>query len=353
MNRGMRRHGFTLIELLVVIAIIAILIGLLVPAVQKVREAAARSQCENNLKQIMLAAMNYENTYKKLPPGSDVQGVGVLVYILPYIEQTPVFNNFSFRPTVYPLFYQDPFNRPASTGSATNPNPPAPPTTNPSGIYGTQPTIPVYLCPSALPPSSYQTVLMMVDYANGANGEPNDVGKSFPAGGGAGHVFSSCPGCSVLGRSNYLGIGGYYDPVYVPTYVGVFTWKSAVKISTITNGDGTSNTMGFAEYFGGWIYWAGAGGIPDGIDGASWSCGFNYTGFGTPATNPAAVPPPATATTAAGSGPYGQFSSMHTGNIINVAFCDGSVRQISPSIDFNNWVFLSGYADGHVITYQF
>ena len=103
-----RRQGFTLIELLVVIAIIAVLIGLLLPAVQKVREAAARSQSSNNIKQIALAVHNYNDAYQgKLPPMVD-QGIGaptgaglqsVFFNILPYIEQDNVYRLFVQRNT--------------------------------------------------------------------------------------------------------------------------------------------------------------------------------------------------------------------------------------------------------------
>src|SRR5437773_7818733 len=107
--RRMRSMGFTLIELLVVIAIIAILIALLVPAVQKVREAAARTQCVNNLKQIGLGLHNYHDVRKSLPPGGaddmppwgtatspSTWGAGWMAFLLPYIEQDPLFKQLQF-----------------------------------------------------------------------------------------------------------------------------------------------------------------------------------------------------------------------------------------------------------------
>lgn len=103
-----RRLGFTLIELLVVIAIIAILIALLVPAVQKVREAAARTQCQNNAKQMGLALHNFESTYKFFPPGAVSAAIprlgipagvehGAFIFLLPYMDQTQVYSMYKFN----------------------------------------------------------------------------------------------------------------------------------------------------------------------------------------------------------------------------------------------------------------
>src|SRR5436189_637583 len=91
------RSAFTLIELLVVIAIIAILIALLVPAVQKVREASARTQCINNLKQIGLAVHGYHDAYKQIPPmrnAQDDDGWTWAVLVLPYVDQVPLYENW-------------------------------------------------------------------------------------------------------------------------------------------------------------------------------------------------------------------------------------------------------------------
>jgi prepilin-type N-terminal cleavage/methylation domain-containing protein/prepilin-type processing-associated H-X9-DG protein len=193
------RRAFTLIELLVVIAIIAILIGLLLPAVQKVREAANRAKCQNNLKQVGLAAHNYESTFKFLPPGagptpsaslSANSRASVQAVILPYVEQASLYNLFDLTMDV--------------NASASNAN-------------ARLQQVPIYMCPSD--PSA----------ANQGN-----AGKS--------NYFGN------IGAQAYVA-GGESSPkagvfFYLPR-TGAQLNPKGIKITAIA--DGTSNTAMFAE----------------------------------------------------------------------------------------------------------
>ena len=232
MLRARALRGFTLIELLVVIAIIAILIALLVPAVQKVREAAARTQCTNNLKQMTLGMHNYHDSRKKLPPllGDDRGSAALpwgaagggwsnpLFWLLPYIEQDNLFKSGDMINNGGPAGTYRPWD--ASGGGSTNP-----------GVY--QKRVAVYNCPS--------------DPSADADGGTNpSIGPWKTASYGSnGQVFGTTD-------ANW----------------NLTTWYGAARFPASFQ-DGTSSTIMFAERYarcgsngGLWAYWGGDQWLP-------------------------------------------------------------------------------------------
>ncbi len=301
-----RRSAFTLIELLVVIAIIAILIGLLLPAVQKVRDAAARMSCSNNLKQITLAAHNYDAAYGRLPRGlNSVNWISSLTYLLPYIEQD----------NVYQLIPQNELNPATATtpwwGSisrgATAPM-----------ITAARTNIKTYLCPADNPENVQTGVWIAMTIAgNTLWGNYN----AMPSGNAVN-----------AGRTNYIGCDGMFGELY--PYPGVFTVDSKTKLTDIT--DGTSNTIMFGEALG-----------DTGVGTRNFA--FTWMGAGSLPTYWALPDPPQWYT----------FGSKHTG-VVQFGFGDGSFRSIrkgtgtggDPTSDWLNLQRAAGRNDGEVVDFN-
>ena len=314
MNRVRPRAGFTLIELLVVIAIIAILVGLLLPAVQKVRDAAARVECQNNLKQTSLAVFNYESAYHTLPTSTRPAGITTApriswtIGVLPFIEQQNVRNYYDL-------------------------------TTNwdsPSNLPLTSLPIKIFQCPSA--PNS-----------NRRDGDPQTNRWDIIA------VTDYAASIGISPLATNVNLTGVLQK-------GMLVKNQTVKLADIT--DGLSNTLMIVESAGRpQIYQLGraVGSVPaQKINGGGWarpasdldflpstpdgstfpgSCAVGCTnGFDYPVY---AAPPFGTEGTSA---PY----AFHTG-VINAAFGDGSVRTISNSVSVYAFAALVTANGGEVV----
>lgn len=338
------RRGFTLIELLVVIAIIAVLIGLLLPAIQKVREAANNMSCKNNLKQIALAAANYESAQQKYPLGLDQRHVGAIQYLLPYLEQDSLYNLFFFETLpATKAWYSWPQNRPPSTGNPTYPPPPPPQTQ-----YAGQGVVKNLNCPSAPSAENYATVLLFAPQAQTATG-PFEFNPAINPPSNLGFVFSSLPGAIVLGRNNYIAMGGY--PLFSASstagfnapgqFTGIYHYGAKCKIGDIS--DGTSNTIAFAEYSSAFVNF-GAGNALTGWCAGTFATGHMYT-YWSPTTGQDLAPDLLV------NGKWYKFGSRHAGgNLFNAAMADGSVQGLLSTMDPAVWIGLGGKADGAIVT---
>jgi prepilin-type N-terminal cleavage/methylation domain-containing protein/prepilin-type processing-associated H-X9-DG protein len=332
-----RRRGFTLIELLVVIAIIAILIGLLLPAVQKVREAAARMSCSNNLKQIGLAVHSYESAYQKLPPSMDNRGVTTLTFLLPYLEQDNIYREFDL---VNGSWYGSSLCRNLAD---FGPGP------LPSGRWGAEGNLKTFACPSAPPLESAPYVTLLAPLGIQGQHFPS---TSFFAGNSAAPPalnFNTFWGgqpnyptvAARTGKTHYLANSGYVASF--TDYLGPFQFRDGAKIVGVT--DGTSNTVGFMETAGGFLNFSPSPGWGQ----KSWAHGHMISNYGScPDRNN-----PNCDFSAQGKGlSPGVPGSFHATNRINALFMDGSVRSLSPSLEFGVFVYICGAADGQVVTFE-
>jgi prepilin-type N-terminal cleavage/methylation domain-containing protein len=290
-----RARGFTLIELLVVIAIIAILIALLLPAVQQAREAARRTQCRNNLKQIGLAMHNYESTHSIFPSGmfedtnTGTTGLGAsgFVLMLPYIDQANTYNRYNFNE-----HYATTWNQ---------------------AVISQQ--VPAFLCPTMLVPRTVP---------ESACNETGAVG-SYLMSEGTKSYNNPCDG-----------MFSFVSPVMFGTK------NSPVRIRDVT--DGTSNTLAVGEASYNYANYTWSSFSCSALAGqkkwgyARWGVGYPGAALGNTNTKMNDV---------SGTGTPSGFSSMHEGGV-TFLFTDGTVRFLSENISHDLYKALSTRAGGEV-----
>ncbi|OWK34603.1 DUF1559 domain-containing protein [Fimbriiglobus ruber] len=307
MFHSIRRRGFTLIELLVVIAIIAILIGLLLPAVQKVREAASRAKCSNNLKQIALSMHNYHDVNGTLPPGvadaTPYWGMGNWqVSILPFIEQVALRNMYLDYGISNGRTYADPANLSGTTGKQVS----------------------TLLCPSDTPNTGGYP-------ANGQSATYHNYVVNF---GNTGIDESANWQVATFNGLTFMG--------------APFTRGRPKALNLIT--DGTSMTLMVSEVIQGQrhdlrgcTWWGTGSGFETSLRPNDTSPDLSWTDSSWCDTN-APNPPCAFRSAVYVFG----ARSRHTGGV-NVALCDGSIRFISNSIQTATWQALSTSQGGETV----
>ncbi len=319
MNQVLRsRRGFTLIELLVVIAIIAVLIALLLPAVQQAREAARRSQCKNNLKQIGLAVQNYHDTARVFPsawmavvPPLNQGAMSLGVTLLPYMEQRGLYARYNRNAL--------PFNGLSAPSAAITANIAVISTPMPTWNCPSTPSLtPIYNSAIPFPP-----VTLTYTAANGDYSVSTGVRGNFST-----LAYASFPG----------GGGGNRNGALVAAGAGAGSVGSVSSMASIR--DGTSNTFLFGERVGGTTIYdskglaqtlpasvtgQNAGGWGDFLTGEHWlqGCGFDGLVAGCAAGGPC----PINCTNARGFG----FYAFHTGGC-HFLMADGAVRFVNKNI---------------------
>lgn len=325
----MRRRGFTLIELLVVIAIIAILIGLLLPAVQKVREAAARAKCSNNLHQLGIAAHSYHDTNGRLPgaiASTCCNGTWVIP-LLPHMEQLAMYNlyqNYGGSDSVASGMPSPVKSKIRYGGSPNNTN-------------VTTKRLAVLTCPS--------------DKENAPIS--NITNHNYAAVSGNGATAGSNPATAVPPNkpTGWVSRQGMFDHTITDMIISggtVSPNQRKVKLTDVT--DGLTNTIMFGEVLQGqssdlrgFVWWIGA---------ATVSTFYPPNTTNPDRTHQNCKNDPLVGLPCVNGAPYvNSMRSRHTGGI-NVAIGDGSVRFVRSSIAPNIWVWAGGSSDGQVITLE-